>query len=69
MPYRKGLLPELLNLESLEGTLLAKNRKFHGIAANLAVLHINLGGYGSVYKYRNGFPAIRALEKVFDHPA
>lgn len=48
--------------------MLAKNRKFHGIAANFAVLHIGLGGYGSVYEYGNGFPAIRTLEKMFDHP-
>jgi hypothetical protein len=67
IPERKGLLPELLNLEPLQDTLLAGNRKFHGIAANLTVLHIGLGGDGSIYKYGYGFPAIRALEKVFDH--
>ena len=67
MPVRKGLLPEFPNLEPLQDTLLAGNRKFHGIAANLAVLHIGLGRDGGIYKYGYGFPAIRALEKVFDH--
>jgi hypothetical protein len=62
-----GLLPELLNFETQEGTLLTTNRKFHGIAANLAILHIGLRGYGCVYEYGNGFPAIGTLEKVFYH--
>jgi hypothetical protein len=43
--------------------------KFHGIAADLTVLHIGLRRYRGIDKGRNGFPAIRTLEKILDHPA